>query len=224
VTINAGAAVSSAADAHSANSADDEDDGFAMSLVAVGSRLRDIRREANLSLRDLAVSSGLSPSFLSLVERGECSLSLTSLFAIARALKIDPGEVVKAASTLPEPKTEYGIWRGADSAAKHTVVGEREYFPFSAGLADGTLNPMFFRMQPTSTIAPLAEHDGEEVAYVVSGTLWLRLRDEEIELSAGDAIHFSSQTPHAIANRTDQVVEALWLTTNAAATAQHQGI
>ncbi|MFF1878374.1 helix-turn-helix domain-containing protein [Leifsonia sp. NPDC058230] len=223
MTIDTGATGVSIEDEHFAlpDDAADSDERFASSLVAVGSRLRDIRREAKLSLRDLATESGLSPSFLSLVERGECSLSLTSLFSIAHALKIDPSAVLNAASTPPQPKAEYGLWRGVQRSVKHTVVGEREYFPFAADIAGGTMNPMYFRMQPTSTIAPAAVHEGEEVAYVVSGTLWIRLREDEIDLGPGDAIHFSSMTPHSIANRTSQVVEALWLTTNRSDTAQH---
>lgn len=222
MTTDAAIAVS-AADSHFAPATADDtgDDRFASSLVAVGSRLRDFRREAKFSLRDLAAASGLSPSFLSLVERGECSLSLTSLFSIAHALKIDPSDVLNAGAAPVQPKAEYGLWRGTHNATTHTVVGEREYFPFAADIAGGVLNPMFFRMQPTVTIAPVAVHDGEEVAFVVSGTLWLRVRDDEVELQPGDAIHFSSQTPHSIANRTNQPVEALWLTTNGSATAQH---
>lgn len=222
MTTDAATAVSTA-DSHFALSADDAagDDRFASSLVAVGARLREFRREAKFSLRDLAAASGLSPSFLSLVERGECSLSLTSLFSIAHALKIDPSDVLNAGAAPAQAKAEYGVWRGPQHATTRTVVGEREYFPFAADVAHGVLNPMFFRVQPTATIAPLAVHDGEEVAYVVSGTLWLRLRDDEVELQPGEAIHFSSQTPHSIANRTDQPVEALWLTTNTTATAQH---
>lgn len=224
MTIDAGTAAISAVDAHFAPAPEvtDEEERFASSLVAVGSRLRDFRRAAKLSLRELATTSGLSASFLSLVERGECSLSLTSLFAISQALKIDPSEVLNAASAPPQPRAEYGLWRGATQASRHTVVGEREYFPFAADIPLGSLKPMFFRMHPTTTIAPAAVHEGEEVAYVISGTLWLRLRDDEIELGPGEAIHFSSETPHSIANRTNDVVEALWLTTNAAGPSQHR--
>jgi transcriptional regulator with XRE-family HTH domain len=216
--IDDGVTVLPGADAHFPARVDgvDQEERFASSLVAVGARLREIRREARLSLRDLATSSGLSASFLSLVERGECSLSLTSLFAIARALDIDPGDVLNAAATTPQPRAEYGIWRGVRDAVRHTVVGEREYFPFEADVPGGIVNPLFFRMQPTLTMAPVTSHDGEEVAFVLSGTLCVRLRDEEVELGPGDAIHFSSQTPHAIANRTRGVVEALWLTVGAA--------
>lgn len=211
------------ADQHFASSpAVEPDERFASSLVAVGSRLRDVRKTAGLSLRELSSRSGLSASFLSLVERGECSLSLTSLFAITQALKIDASDVLDAGAQPVAPvEAEFAVWRGPGRSSRHTVVGEREYFPFSPSLPGELLNPMYFRIHPTSTVAPLAVHEGEEVAYVISGTLYLRLRDEELLLGPGDAVHFSSETPHAIANKTSGIVEALWMTTNAQASVDH---
>jgi transcriptional regulator with XRE-family HTH domain len=190
----------------------DEGRDVATSLQAVGDQVRLLRTEARLSLRDLAAAAALSSSFLSMVERGECSLSLTSLFAIANALGVDPGDILRSGSAHARPPAPYALWRGADHAGAHTVVGEREYFPFSPGLTDEELHPLLFRIRPTSTIAPLATHVGEEVAYVLSGTLYVRLAGEELYLDTGHGIHFSSAIPHAIANRTDEVVEALWIT------------
>jgi len=76
------------------------------------------------------------------------------------------------------------------------------------------LDPLFFRIRPTKTIAPPATHEGEEFAYIVSGSLWLRIRDQEITLNQGDAVHFSSQNPHSIANLTTEPVEAIWVSTH----------
>lgn len=197
------------------------ENGADATLVAVGSRLRDIRKEAGLSLRDLATRSGMSASFLSLVERGECSLSLTSLFGIARALEIDPADVVGAASNAAPAQAEFGIWRAGDRPKPKSVVGEREYFAFSAAVAQSGLRPIFLRIHPTKVALPRLSHEGEEVAVVLSGTLTFELRDEIVELAAGDAIHLSSQTPHTILNRTDGIVEAIWLSADGDASAHH---
>jgi transcriptional regulator with XRE-family HTH domain len=188
------------------------DQRFAASLSAVGGRLRDVRKSAGLSLRELALRSGLSASFLSLVERGECSLSLTSLFAIAAAMDIDPTAVLDSGMAQPAPPEPCGLWRGVEQASTHTTIGEREYFPFTPPLPEQRMAPIYVRIQPTSVVAPLASHSGEEVAYVRVGELYIRLADQELVLRAGDGIHFSSQTPHTIANKTADPVEALWIT------------
>jgi DNA-binding transcriptional regulator YiaG len=48
-------------------------------VVAVGSTIRALRTERGLSLRELSRRTGLSTGFLSMVERGQSSLALTSL-------------------------------------------------------------------------------------------------------------------------------------------------
>jgi len=55
---------------------------------ALGTRLRDIRRERNLSQRDLAGRADLSPNAISLIERGEISPSVATLQRLASALSV----------------------------------------------------------------------------------------------------------------------------------------
>jgi transcriptional regulator with XRE-family HTH domain len=178
-------------------------------LSEIGARLREFRKNAGLSLRELAAKADMSASFLSLVERGESSLSLTSLFGIARALEIDPAEVVVGSAPM-QPSAEYGLWRNSDRGDRKTVVGEREYFPFTAEVPDARADPIFVRVHPTTVATPTLGHDGEEAAVVISGTLTFQIRDDIVDVSAGDAIHFSSRIPHTIMNRTDRIAEAIW--------------
>ncbi|KAB8192170.1 cupin domain-containing protein [Nonomuraea phyllanthi] len=190
------------------------DSRFAGSLTAIGSQLRQARLDAGLSLRELAARSGLSSSFLSLVERGECSLSLTSLFAISEALGLAPAALLGAELGAPPPRQEFSVWRGADQAEHRVVVGEREYFPLRPGFEGQQLESLYFRIHPTAVMAPPAVHEGEEVAYVTSGELFIRLRNHDLTLAAGDAIHFPSSVPHTIANRTAGVTEVMWVMTH----------
>jgi len=55
----------------------------------LGPRLRLRRKELKLSMKEVAYASGLSIGFISQVERGLTSPSLTSLTAIAHYLKSD---------------------------------------------------------------------------------------------------------------------------------------
>ncbi|MEO3873505.1 cupin domain-containing protein [Nonomuraea sp. B12E4] len=180
-------------------------------LIAVGAEVRRMRRNADLSLRELATRSGLSSSFLSLAERGECS---TSLFAIANALEVAPAALLGAEMAAATRPREYSLWRGTAAATSHVVAGEREYFRFGPGFEGQQLGSMIVRIHPTSTMAPPSVHEGEEVAHILSGELHLRLRDEELILKPGDAVHFPSTVPHTMANRTDTITEALWVQTH----------
>ena len=58
------------------------------SNFTVGSRLRDLRKERQLSQRELADLAGLSPNAISLIERDEQSPSVATLQRLAAALAL----------------------------------------------------------------------------------------------------------------------------------------
>jgi transcriptional regulator with XRE-family HTH domain len=80
-------------------------------LTEIGSTIRGLRGEQDLSLRDLGRATGFSISFLSLLERGRSSLSLTSLHAIG------------AGFSGPDQSPLAGSWmRAASSVRSNPLV------------------------------------------------------------------------------------------------------
>ena len=57
----------------------------------IGNIIRDLRRDKNLTLKDMARRTGLSVSLLSQIERAESSASIGSLYKIARGLNTKIG-------------------------------------------------------------------------------------------------------------------------------------
>lgn len=60
-----------------------------------GHNVRRIRTEAGLSQEELGYRSKLHRTYISSIERGERNVSLENVFAIAEALKVVPGELLK---------------------------------------------------------------------------------------------------------------------------------
>src|SRR5574342_1279802 len=56
--------------------------------VDVGTRLRQLREERNMSMRSLATASGLSANALSMIERGKTSPSVSTLYKLADAMGV----------------------------------------------------------------------------------------------------------------------------------------
>jgi len=54
----------------------------------IADKIRDLRKEKGLTLKDLSTKTGLSVSFLSQVENGASSLAITSLKKIAEAFDV----------------------------------------------------------------------------------------------------------------------------------------
>ena len=92
-------------------------DGVAEPLVlALGARVRRLRRARGLTLAGLASAAGLSHPFLSKIERGLASPSMASLAQIARALGTSQLELLAGsdagrAPSSPRPRSS-GRGRG----------------------------------------------------------------------------------------------------------------
>jgi transcriptional regulator with XRE-family HTH domain len=160
-------------------------------------RLRALRHEKGMPLREMAEIAGVSVSFLSQVERGTASPSIGTLIKMARALD-------ETVSSLFEPRNAARLIR-AD--ARPTLVHpERQW-------SEELLSPRdFTRLQfIRSTVAPGGSTGPEALSYdaaetcmlVESGTLTVWLEGEEMELAAGDCLAFDPHQPHRLDNPGD---------------------
>src|SRR5947209_16014989 len=78
-------------------------DAAASALTAIGLRIKEIRLARGMTLQSVSDVSGLSPSMLSLVERGRASPSIGSLVVIASALAVTMSDLV-ANELTPEER------------------------------------------------------------------------------------------------------------------------
>lgn len=75
---------------------------------AFGNVLRELRERRELSQEQLALQSGLVRPHVGMLERGERSPTLTTLFRLAQALRVEPGEMIRLVqeqvqTTEPQP-------------------------------------------------------------------------------------------------------------------------
>lgn len=63
--------------------------------TAFGETLRELRRRAGLSQERLWLESGVSSSFISLLERAKSKPSLTTVWALAEVLDVSPSALVR---------------------------------------------------------------------------------------------------------------------------------
>lgn len=65
-----------------------------------GEVLKQLRQDRGLSQEELGFASGYHRTYISLLERGEKSPSLRTIFRLAQALKVEPSEMVERVQTL----------------------------------------------------------------------------------------------------------------------------
>lgn len=64
------------------------------SRFLLGSHVKDLRKEQQLTQTQLGLMTGLDRSYISRVERGRCNITLSSIMLIANALGVSPSDLL----------------------------------------------------------------------------------------------------------------------------------
>jgi transcriptional regulator with XRE-family HTH domain len=167
--------------------------GHANKTATVGFSLRERRTAKGLTLDKLAAASELTRGYISLVERGLKTPSLAALLRLAAALDVNVTDLFEA-SSAPTPR--YTLTRQQSRSALPAKEGGYELVALAAGRTGKRMEP--FLVRPPFENPPQALHAGEEVVFVVSGHVVIRLEGEDIALKSGDSIYFSGDLPHEV--------------------------
>jgi transcriptional regulator with XRE-family HTH domain len=168
--------------------------------VAVGQRIRDLRRTRAMSLEAVAARTDLSIGFLSQIERGLSSPSLRVLATLADVLgvgiaglfgaKENAAATPDAVVTREPERAKLNLWRTGISKQLLSPAG-----------SEGRLNLFLVHMEPGgSTGDELYTHDGEEAGLVIEGEMKLTVGAESWTLKHGDSFRFASRRPHRFSN------------------------
>jgi len=156
-------------------------------------KLKILRLQAQLTLEELAQTCDLTRSYLSKVERGMSVPSIGAALKLASALHVSV-ETLFGDDPVTDPVT---IVRKRDVDHRDANAGQSHVV---SGAAAGH-QMMAFVLNPTEKgtgAHPMSHHSGEELLFVLSGSIKLRLARREEILEAGDSAHFNSVIPHKI--------------------------
>jgi transcriptional regulator with XRE-family HTH domain len=174
-------------------------------LGEMGQRLRATRTDLGMSLAEVARHSGLSISFLSAVERGQSSISVGNLFKLADAY----GTTVPALGS-----TQRGSQRNVlhpHERARYSAGGGRVLIEDLIA-TPGALEAQHMEIQPGGGSEDAYAHPGEEMIYILSGTLSFVIDERDMyHLGAGDTLYFQSTQLHRWSNDGQEPVNLIWI-------------
>jgi transcriptional regulator with XRE-family HTH domain len=171
--------------------------------ATLGPRLREIRKERGLALAEVAEGTGISVSFLSLIETGKSDVTFTRLNRLVAFYGIHITDL------LPEPAS-------TDPIVVRRVEQQHIYSP-----AEGielillTRDTRHTMLPILAVYSPGAEarfdaREGEGFVLVLEGKLELGLNGREpIILNAGDSAYYPLDVPHAYRNPDDRPTRVL---------------
>ena len=217
-------------------------------IPPVGQRIREVRLDRGITLRGLARAVGVSPSLVSQIETGKSQPSVSTLYAITKALDISvedvfdidegvvaaPAQAAPAqapaaqapAAAAPEPAPAAASANQVHDLVERRVgpfvkAAEREVLELDSGVTWERLGrvpgtPVDFLLVTyapggsSSGTGVLMRHSGVEYGYLISGELTLTLGFDEYRMTPGDAVSFSSATPHSYRNDGEVPAVGVW--------------
>lgn len=160
--------------------------------AALGVHLHDLRVRSGKSLREAASLAGLSPTFVSLVERGQTEIALSRLIRLADVYEANLADLI---AELRAPEVEYV--KAAQAHVAPRSAGE----PRVAYLASPSwqLQPFRIEVAPGDQLEELA-HAGEEFIHCIQGRLVITVGGGDWDLQPGDTIVIPPHAVHAYRN------------------------
>jgi transcriptional regulator with XRE-family HTH domain len=188
-----------------------EDDRGTGSRIDLGLRLKDFRHRRGLSQTELAKLVGVTASTISQVESNLIYPSIPALIKMAEAMAVDLG------SFFGDPKEGAGrlVFTAKDSVVIKVpnmppgAVEARLLYPVDVEVK---AEPYIIQISPKATLpGHFFFHKGEEVGYVLSGRLQVRVGKVVHTVKSGDVIYLTSEIPGEWRNPGPAMARLLWV-------------
>ncbi len=173
-------------------------------LIQISNRIKERRREKNITVQELASRANVSKGLISQIENSRTIPSLIVLIDIIKALDVDLNEFFKdirsksaLSPVLIKRKAEYEYFE------KEHAIGFHYQRIFTKFINNSTVDVVLLELEPNAT-RPLVETDAFEYKYMISGEVEYQINDEKIRLSAGDSLLFDGRIPHTPVNLCEQ--------------------
>jgi transcriptional regulator with XRE-family HTH domain len=172
----------------------------------IGATVRRLREKAGMSTRALAKAAGMSQPFLSQIERGVSSPSMSTAYRLAAALGVVPGDLLPA-----QPPTEVTVVRAGDG--RYLPVADRPGAALGRILvsrSERRLEVIEYRIEPGQYLEEWFETEGEMTLFVIAGTIDVELAGQGTwRLADRDLIYHPAAVRHRWLLVDDRPVQVL---------------
>lgn len=168
-----------------------------LASLDIGSQIRTLRNQRDLTLQELSDLTGLSKPNLSQIENNIVTPPIATLLKISTALGVPIGTFFQKTNqdtsmVVVRKKDRYGVAKGP-----HISHIGYSYEPLAYPKADKNMEPFIVHMEKREAAdIVFNNHKGEEFLLLMEGELEFRYGDNIVTLYEGDSLYFDSSIPH----------------------------
>ena len=156
-------------------------------MALIGARLRELRQNRNLTLKQVADATGFAVSYLSLLERDKVSISVDNLERLTQFYGVRMVHLFRGAEESPTLVTR----RAELEQLLSEVEPGRSIFALLADRADARLEPLMVRIGPGHGDPHFRSYEADTLLYVLEGEVSLiSEKGDQVTLAAGDAAYY----------------------------------
>jgi len=169
-------------------------------LIQISNRIKDKRREKNITVQELASRANVSKGLISQIENSRTIPSLIVLIDIIKALEIDLNVFFKDINHA-DHKPPLIIRRKADyhHFEKEHAEGFHYQRIFTQSIKKSTVDIVILELEPNAH-RPQVQTEAFEYKYILSGEVVYQFDEENYTLAQGDSMLFDGRVPHTPKN------------------------
>ena len=175
---------------------------------SIGARIKELRNEKKMTLKQLSELSGLSAGFLSQLERGISTIAIDSLATLAKILGVSLSSFFDAKEDMPSDPVVHSFAQNFSQVNPQIIQYILTHHPSASHIL-----PRIFTLLPMANAEldrlEAYRHEGEEFIYVLEGVVTVMLDQNQYTLYPGDSIMVDSTIPHNWINYTNQIAKIL---------------
>ena len=160
----------------------------------LGRRLKALRLSRGLSLKEVGAETGLSSSFLSMVETGRNELTVGRLVRLADFYEVSLGDII------PERDLDEPVVLRRDQRQSIDSDDRRVKTEPLASWHYGAMATGFLRFEAGAELAEAAPRPGPKFVFVLAGELMIDFDDSSVVLGEGDSVWFEASRLHRHVN------------------------
>lgn len=162
---------------------------------AIGNQVRDYRKQAHLTVTELAQAASISTGMLSKIENGQISASLGTLQEIASALNIQLTDLLRG-HDKGRGCSFVKAGQGTSIRRRGTKVGHHYQLLGQSVGGDIAFEPYLITLAADAEVYTEFRHEGVELIYMLTGEVSYMHGDQSYHLMPGDSLLFDSAELH----------------------------
>lgn len=162
----------------------------------IGTAIRELRNQQELTIADVAELTGISKGMLSKIENAQTAMSLDTLSRLCKALGVSLSALFRNYD-VPEGSAQMvKSGEGMEVVRRGTKRGHTYHLLAYDQGPEKRFEPFLITMDDAAEVFPTFQHPGTEFIYMLEGVIEYRHGSQTYVLEQGDALTFRGDIPH----------------------------